>query len=75
MQLSFAVLVGIGTSYFDTWLLVEALALTCITVAAIFIIVSSTSADFTQAGASAGPMPVSVSGLEYSWCTVEMHAM
>ncbi|CAL5224138.1 g6771 [Coccomyxa viridis] len=48
--LSFGVLVGIGTSYFDTRLLVEALALTCVTCAAIFVIVSSTSVDFTQAG-------------------------
>ena len=50
VQLSFGVLVGIGTSYFDTRLLVEALALTCVTCAAIFVIVSSTSVDFTQAG-------------------------
>ncbi len=50
MQLSFAVLVGIGTSYFDTRLLVEALAMTCITCAAVFVIVSSTSVDFTHAG-------------------------
>ena len=50
VQLSFAVLVGTGTSYFDTRLLVEALAMTCITCAAVFIIVSSTSVDFTHAG-------------------------
>ena len=58
LQLSFALLVGIGTSYFDTRLLVEALALTCVTVAAIFIVVSSTSVDFTQAGMSACQCPL-----------------
>ena len=50
LQVSFALLVGIGTSYFSTRLLMEALAMTCITVACIFLIVSSTSVDFTQSG-------------------------
>ena len=54
LQLSFALLVGIGTSYFQTRLLVEALAMTCVTVAAIFVIVASTSFDFTQAGLLSG---------------------
>ena len=53
--MSFALLVGIGTSFFSTRLLVEALALTCITAACIFIIVASTSLDFTQAGLTGRP--------------------
>ena len=75
LQLSFALLVGIGTSYFDTRLLVEALALTCITVAAIFIVVTSTSVDFTQAGLSARQCPLSVTGLDHPQCTKGTHGM
>ena len=48
--MSFALLVGIGTSFFHTHLLIEALGLTAVTVACIFIIASSTSVDFTMAG-------------------------
>ena len=55
LQVSFALLVGIGTSFFSTRLLVEALSLTCVTVACIFIIVASTSLDFTQAGLTGRP--------------------
>ena len=51
LQVSFALLVGIGTSFFHTHLLIEALGLTAVTVACIFIIASSTSVDFTMAGA------------------------
>ena len=51
LQVSFALLVGIGTSFFLTRLLIEALGLTTVTVACIFIIASSTSVDFTMAGA------------------------
>ena len=50
LQVSFALLVGIGTSFFHTRLLIEALGLTAVTVACIFIIASSTSVDFTMAG-------------------------
>ncbi|CAK0785382.1 hypothetical protein CVIRNUC_008590 [Coccomyxa viridis] len=49
-MVSFALLVGIGTSFFHTHLLIEALGLTAVTVACIFIIASSTSVDFTMAG-------------------------
>lgn len=49
-QLSFALLVGIGTSFFHTPLLIEALGLTAVTVACLFIIATSISFDFTQAG-------------------------
>ena len=55
LQVSFALLVGIATSFFSTRLLVEALALTCVTAACIFIIVASTSLDFTQAGLTGHP--------------------
>ena len=51
LQVSFALLVGIGTTFFHTHLLIEALGLTAVTVACIFIIASSTSVDFTMAGA------------------------
>ena len=63
LQVSFALLVGIATSFFSTRLLVEALALTCVTVACIFVIVASTSLDFTQAGLTGRP-----SSLFYDHC-------
>lgn len=62
--LSFGLIVGILTAFFDTQLLLMALGITAAAVAFMFIIAAATGFDFTQAGECSLPCSVSAGFLK-----------